>query len=42
MRRRNRPFFGSSDKVPWREHDPVKAKALLADAGFPDGFKLDL
>ena len=35
-------FFGSSDKIPMPEYNPEKAKALLADAGFPDGFEIDL
>ncbi len=35
-------FFGYSDKVPARKHDPARAKQLLADAGFPDGFQIDL
>lgn len=35
-------FFGYSDKIPMPEYNPQKAKALLAEAGFPDGFKIDL
>lgn len=35
-------FFGSSEKVIARNYDPQRAKQLLADAGFPDGFKMDL
>lgn len=35
-------FFGSSEKIPTPEHSPEKAKALLAEAGYPDGFEIDL
>ena len=35
-------FFGASDNVPERRYDPQAAKALLADAGYPDGFQVDL
>jgi len=35
-------FFGSSKKIPAPEYDPEKAKQLLADAGYPDGFEMDL
>lgn len=35
-------FFGSSDNALKRVHDPEKAKALLAEAGYPNGFKMDL
>ena len=35
-------FFGSSEAIPMPEYDPAKAKALLADAGYPDGFEVDL
>ncbi|RVU38630.1 ABC transporter substrate-binding protein [Hwanghaeella grinnelliae] len=35
-------FFGSSEKIPARVHDSAKAKALLAEAGYPDGFQMDL
>lgn len=35
-------FFGYSDKIPTPEYDPAGAKALLAEAGFPDGFEMDL
>lgn len=35
-------FFGWSPKVPARKADPKKAKALLAEAGYPNGFKMDL
>jgi len=35
-------FFGSSEKIPAPVYDPEKAKQLLADAGYPDGFEMDL
>ncbi|MCB1341786.1 MAG: ABC transporter substrate-binding protein [Pseudooceanicola sp.] len=35
-------FFGYSDKVEKPVYDPEGAKALLAEAGFPDGFEIDL
>ena len=35
-------FFGWSADVPVRTPDIAKAKSLLADAGFPDGFQMDL
>jgi peptide/nickel transport system substrate-binding protein len=35
-------FFGSSKKIAAKPHDVAKAKKLLADAGFPNGFKFDL
>ncbi|MCA1241066.1 ABC transporter substrate-binding protein [Stappia stellulata] len=35
-------FFGYSDDIPTPEYDVDKAKALLAEAGYPDGFQIDL
>jgi peptide/nickel transport system substrate-binding protein len=35
-------FFGWSPTAPELTHDVDKAKALLAEAGYPDGFQLDL
>lgn len=35
-------YFGHSDKVEKVKYDPEGAKALLAEAGYPDGFKLTL
>ncbi|WP_169543978.1 ABC transporter substrate-binding protein [Sneathiella aquimaris] len=35
-------FFGSSEAIPVREHNAKKAKDLLAKAGYPDGFEIDL
>ncbi len=37
-----REFFGASPNIPPLEHNVEKAKALLSDAGFPDGFEFDL
>lgn len=34
-------FFGYSDKLPEKEYKPEKAKELLAEAGYPDGFEID-
>jgi peptide/nickel transport system substrate-binding protein len=35
-------FFGSSENIPEPVYDPERAKALLAEAGYPDGFEMDL
>lgn len=35
-------FFGSSEDIPTRGYNPSKAKELLAKAGYPDGFQIDL
>ncbi len=35
-------FFGSSEDIPMPTYDPAKARELLADAGYPDGFEVDL
>ena len=34
-------FFGYSDEIGAREYDIEQAKALLAEAGYPDGFEID-
>ncbi|MHA3916181.1 ABC transporter substrate-binding protein [Halovulum sp. GXIMD14793] len=35
-------FFGSSERIPEPEYNPTKAKELLAEAGYADGFEVDL
>jgi ABC-type transport system substrate-binding protein len=35
-------IFGYTPEVTWYDFDPEAARALLADAGFPDGFTTDL
>ncbi|HKK30738.1 MAG TPA: ABC transporter substrate-binding protein [Alphaproteobacteria bacterium] len=34
--------FGVKEDAGWYEYDPEKAKQLLAEAGYPDGFEIDL
>jgi peptide/nickel transport system substrate-binding protein len=33
-------IFGYSKKLPPRRHDPARAKQLLAEAGYPNGFRV--
>lgn len=35
-------FFGATEDVPQYEYDPEKSKQLLAEAGYADGFTLDV
>lgn len=35
-------MFGSNPLIPVQKYDPDRARALLADAGYPDGFELVL
>lgn len=35
-------FFGSNENIPMPEYNPEMARALLAEAGYPDGFQVDL
>ena len=35
-------FFGTSEDIEVPEYDPEGAKALLAEAGYPDGFQLTI
>ena len=35
-------FFGSNEDIPMPQTDPSAAKELLADAGYADGFEIDL
>jgi peptide/nickel transport system substrate-binding protein len=35
-------FFGSNTSIPMPEHNIERAKELLAEAGYPDGFEIDL
>jgi peptide/nickel transport system substrate-binding protein len=37
-----RPIPGYAEGVTWYEYDPAAAMDLLAEAGFPDGFDLEL
>ena len=35
-------FFGTSEDIEVPEYDPDQARALLAEAGYPDGFRLTI
>jgi len=35
-------IFGYTPEVTWYDFDPEAGRALLADAGYPDGFEIDL
>ena len=35
-------FFGYSEDIPMPEYNPDRSRALLAEAGYPDGFQMDL
>lgn len=35
-------IFGYTPEVTWYDFDPEAARALLAEAGYPDGFEIDL
>jgi peptide/nickel transport system substrate-binding protein len=35
-------FFGSNEDIPDKDYDPQRAQELLAEAGYPDGFQIDL
>lgn len=35
-------IFGYTPEVSWYDFDPEAARALLAEAGYPDGFEIDL
>ncbi|WP_108257523.1 ABC transporter substrate-binding protein [Mangrovicoccus ximenensis] len=35
-------FFGYSEDIPQPDYDPAGAKELLAEAGYPEGFQMDL
>lgn len=35
-------FFGYNESLPTLDYDPEAARALMAEAGYPDGFKVEL